>query len=93
MFVCGTLFLGGGAAIASIIFKQAEIKAMEKSVFVYFPAAALFAVILFYSVGADIDRTHALPWFLGGTLGSLMGFELVKYFRFHPYNYSKLKIL
>ena len=93
MLVCGMIFLGGGAAIAPIILKQAEIKAMEKSVLVYFPTAALLAVILFYSVGADIDWTRALPWFFGGTLGSLMGFELVKYLRFHSHHYNKLTIL
>ncbi len=93
MLVCGMIFLGGGAAIAPIILKQAEIKATEKSVFVYFPTAALLAVILFYSVGADIDWTRALPWFLGGTLGSLIGFELVKYFRFRTHHYSKFTFL
>ena len=93
MLVCGMIFLGGGAAIAPIIFKQAEIKTMEKSVLIYFPTVALLAVILFYSVGADIDWTRALPWFLGGTLGSLIGFEFVKYFRFLPHHYSKLTIL
>ncbi|MCP4352090.1 MAG: hypothetical protein GY795_42040 [Desulfobacterales bacterium] len=93
MLVCGMIFLGGGAAIAPIIFKETEIKAMEKSVLIYFPTAALLAVILFYSVGADIDWNHALPWFLGGTLGSLTGFEIVKYFRFLPRHYSKLTIL
>jgi hypothetical protein len=93
MLVCGMIFLGGGAAIAPIIFKQAEIKAIERSVLIYFPTAALFAVILFYSVGADIDWTLALPWFLGGTLGSLIGFELFKYFRFRPHHSLKLTIL
>jgi hypothetical protein len=92
MLVCGMIFLGGGATIAPIIFKQAEIKTMEKSVLIYFPTAALLAVILFYSVDADIDWIRALPWFLGGGLGSLIGFELVKYFRFRPHHYSKLTI-
>ena len=82
MLVCGMFFLGGGATIAPIIFKQAELKAIERSVLIYFPTAALLAVILFYSVGAEIGWALALPWFLGGTLGSLIGFELVKYFRF-----------
>ncbi len=89
MIVCGMIFLGGGAAIAPLIFKQAELKVMKKSSLVYFPAAAFLAVILFYSVGAEIDRTLALPWFLGGTLGSLIGFEFVKYFRFHPHHPMK----
>ncbi len=89
MLVCGMIFLGGGAAIAPVIFKQAEIKAIERSVLIYFPTAALLAVILFYTVGADIDRTLALPWFLGGTLGSLIGFEFVKYVRFRPHHFMK----
>ncbi len=82
MIVCGIIFLGGGAVIAPFFFKQAEMKAIERSVLIYFPTAALLAVMLFYSLGADIDWTLALPWFLGGTLGSVIGFELVKYFRF-----------
>jgi hypothetical protein len=84
MIVCGIIFLGSGAVIAPFFLKQAEMKAIEKSVLIYFPTVALLAVMLFYSLGADIDWTLALPWFLGGTLGSVIGFELVKYFRFHP---------
>ena len=82
MIVCGIIFLGGGAVIAPFFFNQTEMKAIEKSVLIYFPTVALLAVILFYSLGADIGWALALPWFLGGTLGSVIGFELVKYFRF-----------
>jgi len=84
MIVCGIIFLGGGAVIAPFFFKQAETKAIEKSVLIYFPTVALLAVMLFYSLGADIDWTLALPWFLGGSIGSMIGFELAKYFRFQP---------
>ncbi len=93
MIVCGMIFLGGGAVIAPFFFNQAEMKAIEKSVLIYFPTAALLAVMLFYSLGADIDWTLALPWFLGGTLGSVIGFELVKYFRFRPRHSLKLMML
>ena len=82
MIVCGIIFLGGGAVIAPFFFKQTEIKAIEKSVLIYFPTVALLAVMLFYSLGAYIDWTLGLPWFLGGTFGSVIGFELVKNFRF-----------
>jgi len=84
MFVCGMIFLGGGAVIAPLFFNQAEMKAIERSVLIYFPITALFAVMLFYSLGADIYWSLALPWFSGGTIGSIMGFELVKFFRFRP---------
>jgi hypothetical protein len=84
MFVCGMIFLGSGAVIAPFFFKQAETKAIARSVLIYFPTAAFLAVMLFYSLGADIDWTLALPWFSGGTLGSVTGFELAKYFRFRP---------
>ena len=87
LFVCGIIFLGGGAAIAPIIFNQAELEAIERSVLVYFPTVSFLAVILFYSVGADIDWTRAMPWFLGATLGSLAGFKLAKYFRFRPHHF------
>ena len=84
MIVCGMIFLGGGAVIAPLFINQAEMKAIERSVLVYFPITALLAVMVFYSLGADIYWSLALPWFLGGTLGSVIGFELVKYFRFKP---------
>ena len=84
MIVCGMLFLSGGAVIAPFFFNQSEMKAISKSALIYFPTAALLAVMLFYSLGADIYWTLALPWFLGGALGSVIGFELVKYFRFRP---------
>jgi len=92
MLVCGIIFLGGGAAIAPIIFKQVEIKAIERSVLIYFPSAALLAMILFYSAGADINWTLVFPWFLGGTLGSLISFEIVKYFRFRPHHSLKFDV-
>ncbi len=84
MIVCGMIFLSGGAVIAPFFFNQAEMKAIERSVLSYFPITALLAVMLFYSLGADIYWPLALPWFLGGTLGSVIGFELVKYFRLLP---------
>jgi hypothetical protein len=82
MIVCGMIFLSGGAVIAPIFFNQVEMKAIEKSVLIYFPTVAFLAVMLFYSLGANIYWSLALPWFFGGTLGSVIGFELVKYFRF-----------
>ncbi|MDH3349025.1 MAG: hypothetical protein OEM02_13120 [Desulfobulbaceae bacterium] len=82
MIVCGMIFLGGGAVIASFFFNQVEMKAIEKSVFIYFPTASFLAVMLFYSLGADIDWTLALPWFSGATLGSLIGFKIVKHLRY-----------
>lgn len=84
MIICGMIFLSGGAVIAPFFINHAEMKAIEKSEFIYFPTVALVAVMLFYSQGAAIDWSHALPWFLGGSLGSVIGFELVKYFRFRP---------
>jgi len=82
MIFCGVIFLGGGAVIAPFFFKQTEMKVIEKSELIYFPTIALLTVMLFYVLGADIDWSLAFPWFLGGTLGSVIGFELVKYFRF-----------
>lgn len=86
MLVCGMIFLSGGAVIAPFFLKQAELKAIERSVFVYFPAAALFAVMVFYLLGADINWSLALPWFAGGTLGSVIGFELVRHLRFRNHH-------
>ena len=82
MIVCGIIFLGGGAVIAPFLINQTEMKAIEKSVLIYFPTVALLSVLFFYSLGADVNWSLAFPWFLGGTLGSLIGFEFVKYFRF-----------
>lgn len=84
MIVCGVIFLGGGAVVAPFFLKQAEVKAIEKSVLIYFPTAALLAVILLYSLGAVISWPLALPWLMGGTIGSIIGFELVTYCRFRP---------
>lgn len=85
MIVCGFIFLGSGAVIAPFFINQIETKTIEKSVLIYFPTVALLAVLFFYSLGADIDSSLAFPWFLGGTFGSFIGFELVKYFRFGAY--------
>lgn len=82
MIVCGIIFLGGGGVVAPFFINQTEMKTIEKPVFIYFPTVALLAVLFFYSLGADIYWSLAFPWFLGGALGSLIGFEFVKYFRF-----------
>ncbi|WP_456387632.1 hypothetical protein [Desulfolithobacter sp.] len=82
MLVCGMIFLSGGAVIAPFFLRQAEMKAIERSVLVYFPIAALLAIMVFYLLGADINWSLALPWFAGGTLGSVIGYELVAYVRF-----------
>ncbi|WP_457574427.1 hypothetical protein [Desulfolithobacter sp.] len=86
MLVCGMIFLSGGAAIAPFFLKQAEVKAIERSVLVYFPTAAMLAVMVFYLVGADINWSLALPWFTGGTLGSVIGFGLVRHLRFRNHH-------
>ncbi|MDH4331563.1 MAG: hypothetical protein OEV89_03195 [Desulfobulbaceae bacterium] len=82
MIVCGVVFLGGGAVMAPFFLSQAETKAIEKSVLIYFPTVALLAVLFFFSLGTDVVWPLAFPWFLGGTFGSLIGFEFAKYFRF-----------
>ncbi|MDH4321508.1 MAG: hypothetical protein OEV73_08435 [Desulfobulbaceae bacterium] len=75
MVVCGILFLGSGALIAPLFLTQAEARAMDYSAaLLYFPIAALLAVISFYAMGSDINLPNALPWFAGGTLGSLTCF-------------------
>ena len=82
MFICGMIFLGSGAALAPLFINQAEMKALAGSVLIYFPIAALVAVLLFYSLGAAIYWSLALPWFSGGVLGSIIAFELSQHFRF-----------
>jgi hypothetical protein len=81
LVVCGIIFLGSGAAIAPLFLKQSDMKAISRSMLAYFPSAALLAVILFYLFGANINLTLALPWFLGGSLGGIIGFALVKNIR------------
>ncbi len=81
MIVCGVVFLGGGAALAPLFLNKAELRISEKSLFAYFPAISILAVLLFYLLGADIYMATALPWFIGGSVGSLIAFSLVKYFR------------
>lgn len=82
MIVCGVIFLGGGAVMAPFFLNQAETKAIENSVLIFFPSVTLLAVLFFFLLGADVAWSLAFPWFLGGTFGSLIGFEFVKFFRF-----------
>ncbi len=81
MVACGVIFLGGGAALAPLFFNKAELRVSEKSLLAYFPTISILAVVLFYLLGADIYFATALPWFIGGSVGSLIAYSLVKYFR------------
>ncbi len=81
LIVCGMIFLGSGALMAPLFFRQAEVKALGRSVLIYFPTVALLALMLFYLFGANINLTLALPWLFGASLGGLIGFELVKYLK------------
>ncbi|HIJ79214.1 MAG TPA: hypothetical protein HPP69_07840 [Deltaproteobacteria bacterium] len=81
MVICGIIFLGVGAAIAPLFMKKTELLAIDNSGLLYFPTAALVAVMLFYGLGADLSLHLTLPWFLGGALGGLISFEIVRYLR------------
>jgi len=78
MAVCGAFFLSGGALLATIFLTIHEIKIIEKSECIYFPAATLIALLIFYLFGADLKWIEALPWFLGGATGGIICFEITK---------------
>lgn len=81
LFACGMFFLSGGAMLAPFVMKPEEIRSLGTSVLVYFPTAALAAVLLFHSAGAHVSLPLGLPWLMGGISGSIIGFEISRHFR------------
>jgi len=83
MAVCGAFFLSGGVLLATIFLTIYEIKIIEKSEWIYFPAAALIALLIFYFFGTNLKWIEVLPWFLGGAAGSIICFEITKMIKMH----------
>ena len=78
MAMCGAFFLSGGVLLATLLLTIHEIKIIEKSEWIYFPAASLTAILIFHLFGADLKLAGALPWLLGGTTGSILCFKITK---------------
>jgi len=78
MAVCGAFFLSGGALLATIFLTIHEKKIIEMSEWIYFPTASLIALLIFHLFGADLKWAEALPWFMGGTMGSILCFKITK---------------
>ncbi len=78
MAICGAFFLSGGALLSTFLLNYHEIQIIKKFEWIYFPSATLIALLIFYLLGANLNWTGALPWFLGGVTGSILCFEITK---------------
>ena len=76
MVACGSVFLGSGALLASIVLTPAEVKLIRRNRVLYFPALAAAALGSFICAGAEMLAFMAGYWFVGSALGAIAVFEL-----------------
>ena len=82
MTMCGVLFVGAGAIVASYILTLDEIRKIRESKFLYYFSLSSLVVLVFFLAGAKVYVDIALLWLLGAMLGGISLFELNRAIRF-----------
>jgi len=86
--VCGSLFLGTGALIASQILKKPEVQKIKQSKLLYFVSLSGIGVLCFFFLGAQVYLDAALLWIAGAILGSVVLLETGFKFRLYLASHS-----
>lgn len=78
MGLCGTIFLGSGTLLASLLLKVEELRAIKKTQYPYIFLVSVFALLIFYKFGVPSRTADYAAWFTGAFLGSIAVFEMIK---------------
>lgn len=74
--VCGGVFLGASALVASLTLSPEEIRKIRRTEPLQLGGLALLSVGVFICLGASVVATLGLAWVLGSVAGGLATFEL-----------------
>ena len=80
--LCGALFLGSGAAMASLLLLPEELRKLRPLRVLYFAVFGMFALAIFWMLGAEIALGLGVAWLLGSISGESVAFELGWRWRF-----------
>jgi len=81
MLGCGSIFVGGSALGAVMLFKSEEIYVLRKSAPLQFLALGFISIGAFLCSGADVFTTLSLYWLIGAGAGGLLAFEGSRWIR------------
>ncbi|MBT3235859.1 MAG: hypothetical protein HN353_07905 [Bdellovibrionales bacterium] len=81
MAICGSLFIGSGAAVASIILTHVELIRICHFRFSYYLAISGCAITSFMIISPQAYLDLAAIWYLGATVGGISMIELGKQLR------------
>lgn len=76
MIICGCIFLGSGAIFAASILKEGEIRKIQQSKWLAYPALSILTIGIFMLAGAKIYLNLVAFWMIGAIGGGLIFFEL-----------------
>lgn len=85
--ICGSIFIGSGAVIASYILRQSEIKKIREACFLYYFLLTSIALSSFILFGAETQLNLTIYWFLGASIGGLALFEVNQQLRNKIFRY------
>lgn len=81
MAVCGSIFVGSGAVFAVYLLKPSEIRKIKEFKLLYYFSISIFALSIFFILGAKIYLTLSLYWLIGATFGGIAFFEFNSFIR------------
>ena len=92
MALCGAIFLGSGAILATIILRTEELRAIKKSEYLYLFLISALALMIFRQLGTPTVFSSYVAWFAGAFGGSLAAFAMVKRLRLAGKGLSPLQL-
>lgn len=75
MLICGSIFMGSGAIIASYLLSEGEVKKIKNSKLLYYMSLTIVALSSFYFLGAQIYLNITLYWIIGALTTGLSLFH------------------
>lgn len=75
MMICGSIFLGSGAMVASVAMNKGEVRMIRKVKTFSFFSLASISLLSFLLLGAEIYLSAAFFWLLGGGISGTIFFE------------------
>lgn len=82
MSICGSIFIGSGAFIASSILSLGEIRKIKESKFLYYSSISGVSILAFLLLGAEVYLDISLAWLVGSLIGGIASFEMNRLVRY-----------
>jgi hypothetical protein len=83
MAICGAIFMGSGALVASFILEAEERVKIQHNNFLYYCALSMVALGSFFSLGAQMYLDLSAIWLAGATLSGVVIYQAPKLLKFN----------